>query len=235
MCNSSCIEFVRSSLKTSHVEGRRVLEVGSLDVNGTARPLALTHSPASYLGVDIVPGPGVDAICNVADLVTRFGPASFDVVISTEVLEHVLEWRAAVSNLKGVLAPDGILILTTRSKGFRYHGHPYDYWRYEIGDFRKIFSDLQIERLQSDPEAPGVFLKARRTHGGPPPPDLDAVLLFSILRGERCVSPGRFDGFWMRQRWSVFLFLKRLLPQSVKDGLKRAARALAPHARRASL
>jgi 2-polyprenyl-3-methyl-5-hydroxy-6-metoxy-1,4-benzoquinol methylase len=36
-------------------------------------------------------------------LLEYFGPESFDVVIATELLERVLDWRLVVNNLKGVV------------------------------------------------------------------------------------------------------------------------------------
>jgi len=42
-------------------------------------------------------------------LVEYFGPESFDVVISTELLEHVQNWRLAINNMKSVLKRDGYI------------------------------------------------------------------------------------------------------------------------------
>ena len=67
-----------------------------------------------------------------------------------------------VSNIKSICRPGGVILLTTRSHGFKYHGFPYDFWRYEQEDMKNIFSDFEIQALQGDPEMPGVLLKARK-------------------------------------------------------------------------
>lgn len=85
----------------------------------------------------------------------HFGNESFDVVISTEMLEHVLNWRLVVSNIKGVVKPGGYIYITTRSKGFGFHSWPYDYWRYELPDIENIFGDYHIVSLLRDQEFPG--------------------------------------------------------------------------------
>jgi SAM-dependent methyltransferase len=162
MCNRACLTFIDSNFSEQDFRDCDVLEVGSYDVNGSARPLISRYKPKSYTGVDICEGPGVDKVCAVHELVDCFGKNSFDVVLSTEMLEHVEDWRQAVSNLKEVLKPQGLMIITTRSKGCPYHGYPYDYWRFEIDDFQKIFSDMNILLLEKDTETPGVFLKARK-------------------------------------------------------------------------
>lgn len=115
-------------------------------------------------------GPCVDQVVDATELVSTFGPDSFDVVLTTEMLEHAFEWREVISNLKHVLRPGGILLLTTRSLGFaRHYEHPGDFWRYEIDDMSQIFSDFEIIELSSDPMGsgggPGVFMKARKPQG----------------------------------------------------------------------
>ncbi len=184
MCNSACIEFGRESLTRADVEGKMVIEVGARDVNGTLRPFAEAHQPARYLGVDLEAGNGVDEICNVYDLAKRFGPESFDVVISTEMIEHVQDWRKAFSQIKTILRPGGIVLITTRSIGFPYHDYPFDYWRYELDDMKAIFADMRIESLEPDPLSPGVLIKARKPDEFSEK-DLNAHALYSMVTNGR--------------------------------------------------
>jgi SAM-dependent methyltransferase len=162
VCNPACLEFIQRVVAPADVAGRSVLEVGAYDVNGSARSVLQPLSPASYVGVDIELGPGVDEIVSVDRLLERFGKEAFDLVVSTELIEHVADWRTAVSNLKGVVCREGSLVMTTRSKGFPYHGYPDDYWRFEAADLRQIFADFHIAALEPDPSEPGVFLKATK-------------------------------------------------------------------------
>lgn len=219
MCNESDIVFVAKNLAREEVKGRRILEVGSLDINGSVRRIIGSLEPREYMGVDIVNGPGVDMVCCVENLLEQFGGKRFDVVISTELLEHVREWRKAISNIKGVCVLNGIILITTRSFGFPYHGYPYDFWRYEGDDVRNIFSDCDILSLESDPLKPGVLAKLRKPKGFIEN-DLSNYSLYSIVVGKRAreisdndLETCHFRSLILRARVRAFLgrVLERLL------------------------
>ena len=200
MCHRSCIAFGQRSLDATVVAGRDVLEVGARDVNGSVRPWVESLKPASYVGVDLTPGPRVDEVVDATALVSRFGRESFDVVISTEMVEHTRDWQTVVTNLKGVLRPGGHLLVTTRSPGFAYHAWPYDFWRYTPDDMRAIFADLEIVTVEPDPQDPGVFVLARRPESfAEQAPDLALVSMITGRR-ERFVSDRQIRLFMARHR-----------------------------------
>ena len=154
--------FGLSRIAVADVKGKRVLEVGSQNVNGSLRGYVESLGPSDYVGVDFVHGVDVDIVCDASDLVTLFGPGVFDVVISTEMLEHAEDWRGAVQAMKRVLRRGGVLLLTARGPGFPLHGYPHDWNRFTVDDVRTIFADFSVEDLEPDPEYPGFLLYARK-------------------------------------------------------------------------
>jgi SAM-dependent methyltransferase len=111
MCHLEVLEFFIKNIKISKFKRKRVLEVGSRYVNGSVRPLIerFTH-PKEYIGVDIEKGKFVDLILPAEKIVEYFGTESFDVVISTEVLEHVKDWRCVINNIKNVVRKGGYIL-----------------------------------------------------------------------------------------------------------------------------
>ncbi len=187
MCNRADTEFGRIVIKEDDIRGKDILEVGAYDVNGSMRPHVQSLNPRKYVGVDIAAGPGVDFVADVTALLDHFEYGSFDVVIATEVLEHVKNWRKAVSNIKHIVKPGGRVIITVPSKGCGFHGCPEDHWRYESEDIKTIFSDFIIEELWKSPAVEGVFLKAKR------PDNLiefdtSNYKLYSIMKGRRALD-----------------------------------------------
>lgn len=223
MCNNACIKFIQDNLSPSEVKGSRVLEVGSLDVNGTPRKMIEGLLPGSYTGVDLSAGPGVDEVCDVNGLIGRFGQSAFDIVVSTEMMEHVRDWRAAIANLKGVLKPGGLLFITTRSLGYPYHGYPHDFWRFEEDDLRSIFSDMTILSIARDPLVPGVFIKASK-----PPEyaakDLSGIALHSIISGKRRLAISDTEIFLFRARSGARELISSALPEGLKRFLRKTLR-----------
>ena len=199
MCNVNCIVFGAINLNKEEIKGKNILEVGSYDINGGLRPIVESWKPAKYVGVDIEKGPGVDVVCNAEELLDKFEKNSFDIVISTELLEHVKDWRKAISNIKNICKPNGIILITTRSYGFGYHAYPYDFWRYELEDMEKIFSDCEILVLEKDP-AKGVFIKVKKPNNFIEN-DLSNYELYSIVANKRVkqIADNDFRSLYFRR------------------------------------
>lgn len=222
MCPPGAKRFVERELRTCDVSGRRVLEVGSGDPECWVRKIVMSLQPAQYIGVDLVPGPGVDVACCAEQLLDHFAPGSFDIVISTEVLEHVQDWRAVVHNLKILLRENGILIITTRSPGFEFHGFPLDFWRFTPEDISEIFGDLNVSELEPDIEdPPGVFLRACRPRDFTER-NLDACRLYSVVRRRRARTLTRLDVAGARGLLAGQEVLRRILPQRVRGAMRQA-------------
>ena len=150
MCNAWCLEFAEIVPPILGNEFPSILEVGSRDINGSVREV-LSECAGEYIGVDMCEGPGVDRVLNVAALADTFKSESFDLVVSTEMLEHCEKWQDALYQMASVLRDGGLLLITTRSPGFELHDYPSDYWRFSYDDFERIFSRLgSILALQSD-------------------------------------------------------------------------------------
>jgi SAM-dependent methyltransferase len=97
--------------------GTRVLEVGSLDINGSIREL---FDAADYTGLDLGEGPGVDIVCPGQAYDEPDG--SFDVVASSECLEHNPFWRETILNMTRLLRPGGLFVMTCAGPGRDEHG-----------------------------------------------------------------------------------------------------------------
>jgi len=99
---------------------KRVLDIGSLDINGTMRRYSFLREEAmpqwrdivgceEYVGMDLIAGPSVDIVMNANK--NTLPENSFDLVITISQLEHD---KNPVETLKGayrVLKPGGTLIL----------------------------------------------------------------------------------------------------------------------------
>jgi SAM-dependent methyltransferase len=218
MCSPWDLETVKGALTPADVRGKRVLEVGSLDVNGSVRGDITRLGPAEYVGIDIRPGPGVDVLCDAGDLVARFGENAFDVVVSTELLEHAEDWRRVISNIKRVTRPDGVMIVSTRSYGVDFHRRPFDWWRYEKEDFETIFSDVRVEHLWLDPTDPGLLLKARKPIDFVER-DLRDIALYSILRRRRQLDHRWADVAIFKVRYRLVRLLKDLAPKRYRAAI----------------
>lgn len=112
----SFVSIIRDGMP-EYFHGTRVLEVGSLDINGSIRPLFVG---CSYIGLDVAEGRGVDIA--VPGEQYDAPDASFDVVISCECMEHNPAWQATLANMARMLRPGGLFVLSCAGPGRQEHG-----------------------------------------------------------------------------------------------------------------
>lgn len=94
----------------------RVLDIGSLDINGNNRYL---FSNYTYVGVDIGAGRNVDVVCRGHEYKDD---KPFDIVISSECFEHDEFWNLTIQNAINLLKPGGLLLFTCATTGRPEHG-----------------------------------------------------------------------------------------------------------------
>ena len=134
------IETVKQKFGLKH---KKVLDIGSMDMNGSPRPL---FKDCEYVGIDIQAGVGVDMILDARqDMTKELGKETFDAILCLNTLEHIgLFWKA-LENIWEVLSPKGYFYLAVPTFGFPQHKYPGDYWRFSEGAIKNvIMRDYEI-------------------------------------------------------------------------------------------
>jgi SAM-dependent methyltransferase len=106
--------------------GGTILEVGALDVNGSLRALAPLR--ATYLGVDMIAGEGVDQVLSDPHHLP-FPDWTFDAVVATSCFEHDPMFWVTFLEIARVTRLNGYIYINSPSNGW-FHQHPRDNWRF---------------------------------------------------------------------------------------------------------
>lgn len=85
----------------------KVLEMGSLDVNGNNRHL---FENCNYIGLDVAEGKNVDIVCVAHEYDAE--NESFDTIISTNALEHDMYYELTLKKMVSLLKPGGFLLFS---------------------------------------------------------------------------------------------------------------------------
>ena len=224
MCNVDNFRMAIQLVNQKDVTDKRIIDVGAYDVNGSLRAIFEKYNPEEYVGVDMQQGPGVDVVCNAEDIVKRFGENSFDYVVSANMLEHVMDWKTIISNMKKILRPGGCIFIATPSKPFPYHEYPYDFWRYETSDFEEIFSDfISVETRVGDDSSflphSLSYIVARKPENFQEK-DLSDYQLYSIVTGKRHLEIDKeimTRTKKLKRRKGFITFCKKCTPRFVKN------------------
>jgi SAM-dependent methyltransferase len=119
-------KFVERYLLPRASQGLEVLEVGSLDVNGSVRDFA--PEGANWVGIDLEAGPGVDIVVDIP-LSIPFPDNHFDFAIASSVFEHDSFFWSTLQEMARVVKSDGYIFITAPSNGV-VHRYPFDSYRF---------------------------------------------------------------------------------------------------------
>lgn len=157
--HASAFEYVRRTVQ-SLPPLYRVAELGARVHNGSVREVFTdaTAPGGTYMGIDLLPGPGVDLVADVTEWRT---PRPFDCVVSTELLEHCPRGPAVCRSAFLALRPGGVFVVTCAGEGREPHGAgggpPGDgewYRNVTAGELARWCKDAGFAACLIDPLAP---------------------------------------------------------------------------------
>ncbi|HEX8325550.1 MAG TPA: class I SAM-dependent methyltransferase [Tepidisphaeraceae bacterium] len=161
---------------------RRVLDIGC-----GAQPMRerLEQGGYIYVGVDVVQNVigTVDVIAAIDQSLPSelLAAQPFDLLLCTEVLEHVAHWAVAFENFSRLLAPGGRLIITCPFV-WKHHEEPYDFWR------------PTVHAIQAHADRVGLVVLEKRAEG------TIREVLGSIIAQVQIAHDGNGPWVWFRRR-----------------------------------
>jgi len=108
---------VRKRFPRFFVGDIRVLDIGSLDINGNNR--RFFRPTCRYVGLDLGEGRNVDVVCVAHEYAEPSG--SFDVVLSSNALEHDMYFAKTLVNMVRLVRPGGLMFFQATHR-YRAHG-----------------------------------------------------------------------------------------------------------------
>jgi|694.fasta_scaffold128048_2 SAM-dependent methyltransferase len=110
-----------------------------------------------YHRADFVKVAGIDFTVSEDSLVPEAPSSDYDLVLSTQVLEHLSSPTNYLQESMRVLKPGGSLVISTHGT-FPEHGVPYDYQRWTSDGLSRLvgqtgFENIQIFKMSTGPRA----------------------------------------------------------------------------------
>lgn len=133
-----------------------VLEVGSKDYGSTSTFRGV-YTASEYIGVDMAPGKGVDAVVDLVEGIGALPPAHFELIICCSVMEHVRRPWVFAENLARLVRPGGRIYISVPWV-WRYHAYPDDYFRFSWRGIAELFPGFDWTALEYSTTVSGEFI-----------------------------------------------------------------------------
>lgn len=139
-----------------------------LDVGCGDTPYTDLFVNLQYIGVDLNKRSKVAVLCDAAQL--PFNSEIFDLVLASELLEHVSKPSLVLKEAYRVLRFDGHMVMTTRFL-FPYHPEPTDYYRFTEEALTQLFEEADFRIVGLEREGGLLLLLANifSSYGGGAP------------------------------------------------------------------
>lgn len=126
----------------THFIQDKIAKAVLLDYGCGDKPYISLYKPyiAQYIGADIADNPLKDIEIAVNTEMVLVGDACADIILSTQVLEHVTNPEKYLQEAARIAKDKGLLFISTHGF-FPYHPSPQDYWRWTGSGLRKILQD----------------------------------------------------------------------------------------------
>lgn len=136
-------EYVAHHAPPLNAASPSVLELGGRYINGGIRKLF--NRAREYVSVDLVAGRDVDLVADAADLNLE---RTFDVVVSTELLEHTPRAAEIVVTARKHTAPGGVFLATMAGPGRAPHSAEGKH-RMEPGEWYRNIEPAELDEWLS--------------------------------------------------------------------------------------
>jgi len=135
--------FFKTYLK--HIANPTIIDIGSLDINGSLRSVAPQGS--QYLGLDLDHGKGVDVVLS-DPYKYPIQDQQADAVVCSSCLEHTDMFWISFLEILRITKPTGVIYLQMPSQG-EVHRYPIDSWRFYPDSGRSLEKWARYNQIPS--------------------------------------------------------------------------------------
>lgn len=165
--HKSSLKLMAQLLDRIEFDRASVLDVGARITDDDDQPDNFCYRPMverrgwSYTGLDAMLGRNVDVTGSAYEL--PFPMASFDIVLSGQLLEHLERPHRAVREWQRVLKPGGWMVLIA-PREWQEHRRPIDCWRILPDGMRALLEGM--DSITADTVGKDTFGVARKPRTG---------------------------------------------------------------------